>query len=786
MTFPRRRLLAWLLLGVFVAGCGAWLAHLDLRQKISTDVLDLIPSGERAPELALVRELASQAEARAMFFVLTDSAGRTAPAEAATRFAAELRRSPAFDQALPLADLGSRDAVARELFARRFTLLFPQWLREREAAWAKVQSAAPAFDDWLASDTAQALGRFLAGPGAIAFQDVIPADPLLLMPGAVEQLKGGLALMGNAGGGQAALVWARLAASPLSEAGQRPAFDAIENATHTTAAAYPGLHVAYTGVNRFAAASRARIEHEVSWLNLLSLAAVFAVALVFLRQVFRALHLVPVVLLAVLGAWAAVTAAFDRVHIIVFVVGSLLTGVAIDYGFYLLLQPPLRAGEEYPEKVRRLLKPLLASCFTTVTGFALLLFSELPMIRQLGVFVGVGLLCALGGAITYFATLRSSFLEARAFAGPSALGSGTRHRLRRVLVVLWVAALPGLVRIAWRDDVRELEIAAPEIQREDAQIRAQFGDRQDRMVYLTRGNSIAEARGALGKFDTWLRQAAPDAQLASLAPVVPTTAEHAHAVTFFHDHPAFPEKLRAALSAAGFEAGEFAPFFTAYADYAAHAQAAELEAAVRAVHAQLAGPASLLLHLGQPLTWFVTLATGAPRQAPPPETQTVVASELQSLNALFARYRQSALRLSAIGLAIVGLGVLLTYGWRDGIRIFAIPSGACLGIFGLFGWLGYPLNLFHLLGAFLGVCLTHNYSIFSATSAYRHQPPPVAVRVSALCAAASFGVLALSSIPVVQALGVTVATMVIAALVVIELEHLSSLAPKSHDRQSQP
>jgi predicted exporter len=54
----------------------------------------------------------------------------------------------------------------------------------------------------------------------------------------------------------------------------------------------------------------------------------------------------------------------------------------------------------------------------------------------------------------------------------------------------------------------------------------------------------------------------------------------------------------------------------------------------------------------------------------------------------------------------------------------------------------------------------------------------VSVRLSALTTAASFGVLALSGIPVVRALGSTVALMVIAALVMIEFEHLSSLGKK--------
>jgi len=59
MTFPQRRRLAWALLLAFAAAGAGWLARLDLRQKISTDVLDLLPADERNPEVAIVRELAS-------------------------------------------------------------------------------------------------------------------------------------------------------------------------------------------------------------------------------------------------------------------------------------------------------------------------------------------------------------------------------------------------------------------------------------------------------------------------------------------------------------------------------------------------------------------------------------------------------------------------------------------------------------------------------------------------------------------------------------------------------
>ena len=149
------------------------------------------------------------------------------------------------------------------------------------------------------------------------------------------------------------------------------------------------------------------------------------------------------------------------------------------------------------------------------------------------------------------------------------------------------------------------------------------------------------------------------------------------------------------------------------------------------------------------------------------------ASQLETLNGLFSRYRASTLRLSALGLGLVGLSVFVLYGWRRGLPIFALPSGSCLFAFGVLGLAGQTLNLFHLLGAFLGVCLSHNYAIFSAENAARGEIPPPSIRLSALTTATSFGVLALSRIPVVAALGATVALIVLTALAAVELAPLA-------------
>jgi predicted exporter len=115
----------------------------------------------------------------------------------------------------------------------------------------------------------------------------------------------------------------------------------------------------------------------------------------------------------------------------------------------------------------------------------------------------------------------------------------------------------------------------------------------------------------------------------------------------------------------------------------------------------------------------------------------------------------------------------IIYGVRRGSLIFATPVGSCLFAFGVLGLLGVTLNLFHLFGAFLGVCLSHNYSIFNAENEIRREQPPPSIRLSALCTAASFAVLACSGIPVVSALGVTVMLIVLTALAVVELRRVA-------------
>lgn len=756
---------ARLVLVLAAAAGAAWLATLDYGRKLSTNVVDLIPADEREPEVHLLRALASEDEARSVWAVLSGAEGGALAEPAVEAFVAALRADPAFDEVSRADDAGARDALGRFLHERSFTYLLPEYVRRHREAFAATGQRASEWPNWLAERVATDLEAFLGRPESAAFQDLIPADPLLLLP--TLALEGRLLAPPPPEAGSPALVWARIDASPLEEAGQEPVFAALAAALQAGRAIDPELTLQWTGVNRFAAASQERIRAELAWLNLFSIVGVLTVSTLLLRSPWRIVHLLPVVLLALLGAWVAVTAAFDRLHVLVLVVGALLVGVAVDYGFHVYLNPARFPGEDPRARLRRVLRPLLTSCLTTVLGFSLLCLSDLPLLRQIGLFVSVGLLSALAAALLYFVQLNEPAPEIRWRRARS--GGEAGHVRGRILLALAAATLAaGVWRLEWRDDIRDLEVPAAELQQNDQWVRARFGREEAGSVYLVPGRDIAEARERLEGFERWHERNFPGSSLASAGLMFPTRDAYTALAAELRRLKDFPDALSDAMERRGFVAEAFEPFFQTWRRRGSGPWPA-YEGLLEQLQRRLPGPMSLLLNEAEGQAWLLARSDHPGTTAVPADLGVFEVNQLQSLNRLFERYRRNALHLSLAGFAVVALSVLLLYGFRRGLRIFLVPLGACLVAFGVLGWLDRPLNLFHLLGAFLGVCLSYDYAIFSAHRR-KGEPPPPSIRLSALTTAASFGVLASSRIPAVSALGSTVFLIVLAALVAVEVD----------------
>jgi predicted exporter len=151
----------------------------------------------------------------------------------------------------------------------------------------------------------------------------------------------------------------------------------------------------------------------------------------------------------------------------------------------------------------------------------------------------------------------------------------------------------------------------------------------------------------------------------------------------------------------------------------------------------------------------------------------------QQSDALYAGYLAAALRLSALGLGAIV--VLLALSLRSAQRVLRVMAPLLLAVLlvsASFALLGAPLTLLHLIGLLLIVAVGSNYALFfDRSAAMRGQAELPRMLASLLLANAStvigFCVLAFSTVPVLNALGRTVAPGTLLALLLA-----AALAPR--------
>jgi predicted exporter len=140
-------------------------------------------------------------------------------------------------------------------------------------------------------------------------------------------------------------------------------------------------------------------------------------------------------------------------------------------------------------------------------------------------------------------------------------------------------------------------------------------------------------------------------------------------------------------------------------------------------------------------------------------------------NRLYSGYMQEAILLSLTG--IVAIILLLLFVLRSPLRVMAVIVplvAAVLTVMAGLALFGQQLIILHLIGLLLIVAIGSNYALFF-NPVIKQGVPDISPRTYASLVFANvatvlgFGLLAFSSVPVLQAMGVTVAPGVILALV---------------------
>lgn len=780
MRARHRLALALVWLAALVLG-GWWTAqHLQ----ISGDLRAFMPAPETAEQRLLIDELGDGPGARLLLIGLS---GAPAPVLAAQSQA--LQAALADDPRIELVANGSQadaglDAIPARLRPYRYLLTSALDARRLDAHTLGEEL------DFRLQD--------LGSPAAALVEPLLPADPTLEVLNLAEAWEPDAAPERLHGvwfdpEGTQAIVLVRSHAAGFDPTAQA-AVVAVIDAAFTAASGDSGSQLTLTGPGAFSVEIGARTAREATMLGAVgTLGLLLLFWLAYRSGRLLLLGVLPLASAALAGV-AAVTWLFGGMHGITLAFGFTLIGVAQDYPVHLFSH--LRPGEDARHSVRALWPTLLTGVVSTCIAYLTFLVAGVEGLRQLAVFTIVGLLTAAASTRWLLPPLigpRPSDIAGLAWV--QALGRrldawprpGPRAMLAGFLgagaLAACVAALaPGAF---WQNDLSRLTPVPEAALAEDGRLRQALGapdvryllaleadDAQAALQASERLLPVLQAQvheGVLGGFDMAARYLPSQATQRARQARLPAPAE-------------LQDALAAALDGRPFRAGVFAPFL---ADVDTARLAAPLAPADLAGTPLDAAVSGLLLDSGAGRVTALVTLTGLDD----PEALAAVASaagahllDLKTTSeSLVAAWRGQV--LAVLGLAGLGLALTVFIGLRDlrrVVRVLAPMSLTLLLTLAILRASGVELTLFHLVSLILGAGLGLDYALFfeRAGGDRRERLRTLhAIVVCAVVTALVFGLLALSSIPVLRAIGATVAIAVVANFLLALLVARASADP---------
>ena len=747
-------------------GIAAWIAVLVLcivqaaRTQYVADLSSFLPAAPTPEQRLLVEQLREGALSRTMMIGIEGGDAATR-ARASKALAARLRAEGHFSFVANGA-AGGFDREREFLFAHRYQL--SPAVNEGRFTVAGLREAVRATLD------------LLAGSAGLATKAMVPRDPTgetlevleaIQPPGGPTTAEGAWASADR----KRAVLIARTRASGSDTDAQVRAVAAVRASFEQALAdaKAPGLRLLLSGPGVFAAQSRSMIEHDVTRLSAFSAIVVFALLFAAYRS-GRALllGLVPVVTGALAGI-AAVSLGFGTVHGITLGFGITLIGEAVDYAIYLFVQ----------SANARLWPTIRLGVLTSIAGFGALVFSGLPGLAQLGVYSIVGLVAAALATRFVLPQLLPRDFEVRDLSPVGArLLAATRvaRRARWGVALLAVAAavfLAGKGNALWDRDISSLNPIDDAERKVDAQLRADLGASDARVMVAVQGASAEDALAAAERAGLALQSLVTEGQLAGLdnpSRLLPPVQIQLARAASLPNADVLRARLGEALAGMPLNPARLEPFVEDVQRARSEPPVTRDSIAGTALESALEG----MLFRGRDGMW--TALVGLRPAADAPIDVAAVRDALArgrvehaavldlkaEVDRLYSGYFGRALAASIAGFGAIV--VLLLVALRRPARVLWVLAPLAAGVLvvaAIYALAGTKLTLLHLVGLLLVVAVGSNYALFFdrlAADPGDGAPRTLAsLALANLTAVASFGALSFSSIPVLSAIGSTVA-----------------------------
>lgn len=637
----------------------------------------------------------------------------------------------------------------------------------------------------------------IASPAGLLIKSLLPHDPTGEMLQLLDAMNAGNKpeLVQDAWAsrdGNTALLLLQTSAVGSDTDAQKQAMQFIQNEFNQATkhiAATPQPTLLMTGPGVFSVVARDTIKSQVRIIFIVSTVLIALLLLAVYRSLSALLLGFLPVATGILAGIASVSLWFGVVHGITLGFGTALIGEAVDYSIYLFMQSDQTGDKEQDRKkwVQLVWPTVRLGVLTSVFGFAALMLSGFPGLAQLGLYSVAGLIAAAAMTRYVLPSLLPADFNIR---DVSNAGIKLSHYAQFARSLRWPAII--LVAVSsiivyqhhdrlWNNELAALSPVSATDQALDARLRAGMGAPDVRYVVVVSGNSQETVLSNTEKVSAALQGLVEKGLLSSFdsaSHYLPSLTTQQARLASLPTANELKIRLTAALKDLPVQPSVLAPFLT---DVEAartkpllqrnDLQGTSMAMAVDAMLLQQGQHWSSLIPLTAPESGNIDVAQvqAAVNQA---QVKNTLFVDLKAeSNRLYSGYMQEAILLSLAG--IVAIIVLLLFVLRSPLRVVAVIAplaAAVLTVMAGLALFDQQLIILHLIGLLLIVAIGSNYALFF-NPVIKQGIPDISPRTYASLVFANvatvlgFGLLAFSSVPVLQAMGVTVAPGVILALI---------------------
>lgn len=668
----------------------------------------------------------------------------------------------------------------------------PELLSSNELHELEGRLQTPALEQRLAW-----MKKAMSQPQGLMLKDVAQTDPVGLGDTLSVRLRALQAGIGDArivagritsADGRHILISSAVGFRPSEPARSGALIGAVLRSARTVEARFPAnsVRIAVTGAHRVALDNATMIREDSTRT---SVVATLAVALlmfsVYRRRWLALLGLAPTVF-GVMGALLTFHFTGGVVSAIAIGCGSILVGVTVDYGIYVLYHTddsPPATRLELAQAVAQLAPGLTFGALTTMAAFFAMFFSPVSGHRQLGLFGTVGVALAAAFALLVLPL----FIPAGGTGGIRMLPLTTvmrrlfdwRDRRARVVLPLLLLfstfCVAGVARLRFEGDLARLNGVTKETRRDDDLVREVWGKALSLTTVVVTGASQEEALQKNERVHAGLRilqqQGAVDS-FSSIAPLFPSQQSRRNN---YRDWQAFwTEERRQDLSHAlasaadrlGFRANAFDPFLARLKAAAPPPKprdgaASPLDRLLSDYWSEKDGSVSICtLVKTSDRQSFARL-----REAVLKDTPGALLLNKAALTGQIARVAQSA--LPVFGGIVTALNALLLFVLLGRIELALITMlPMATGVFwtlGTLGLLGLPIDMSNFIFVIFVIGVGGDYSLFMVMAELeplrghteRTASTGGAVTICALTTLFGVGVLVLARHPALFSVGLT-------------------------------